>query len=54
MTAMAMMKLIEAGKIKLSDHLTDFFPGFPYPNVTVQTLLDQRSGLPKYEYFITK
>lgn len=54
LTAMAMMKLVEAGKIKLSDHLTDFFPGFPYPNVTVQTLLDQRSGLPKYEYFITK
>jgi CubicO group peptidase (beta-lactamase class C family) len=54
LTAMAMMKLIEAGKIKLTDHLTQFFPGFPYPNVTVQTLLDQRSGLPKYEYFITK
>lgn len=54
LTAMAMMKLIEAGKIKFSDHLTQFFPGFPYPNVTVQTLLDQRSGLPKYEYFIAK
>lgn len=54
LTAMAMMKLVEAGKIKLSDHLTQYFPGFPYPNVTVQTLLDQRSGLPKYEYFITK
>lgn len=54
LTAMAMLKLIEAGKIKLSDHLTQHFPGFPYPNVTVQTLLDQRSGLPKYEYFITK
>ncbi|WP_143883272.1 serine hydrolase domain-containing protein [Chryseobacterium binzhouense] len=54
LTAMAMMKLVEAGKIKLSDHLTQFFPQFPYPNVTVQSLLDQRSGLPKYEYFITK
>ncbi|MDF2553644.1 MAG: class beta-lactamase-related serine hydrolase [Chryseobacterium sp.] len=54
LTAMAMLKLVEAGKIKLSDRLTQFFPGFPYPNVTVQTLLDQRSGLPKYEYFITK
>lgn len=54
LTAMAMMKLVEAGKIKLTDHLTQFFPGFPYPNVTVQTLLDQRSGLPKYEYFITQ
>ncbi|MEG2102806.1 MAG: serine hydrolase domain-containing protein [Flavobacterium sp.] len=54
MTAMAMMKLVEAGKIKLTDRLTQFFPGFPYPSVTVQTLLDQRSGLPKYEYFIPK
>ncbi|MDQ1160354.1 CubicO group peptidase (beta-lactamase class C family) [Chryseobacterium sp. SORGH_AS 447] len=54
LTAMAMMKLIEAGKINLSDPLTKFFPGFPYPQVTVKTLLDQRSGLPKYEYFITK
>ncbi|MCW3160951.1 serine hydrolase domain-containing protein [Chryseobacterium oryctis] len=54
MTAMAMMKLVEAGKIKLTDNLTHFFPGFPYPNVTVQSLLSQRSGLPKYEYFITK
>lgn len=54
LTAMAMLKLVEARKIKLSDPLTQYFPGFPYPNVTVQTLLDQRSGLPKYEYFITK
>ncbi len=54
LTAMAMMKLVEAGKIKLTDNLTQYFPGFPYPNITVQTLLDQRSGLPKYEYFITK
>lgn len=54
LTAMAMMKLVEAGKIKLSDHVSQYFPGFPYPSVTVQTLLDQRSGLPKYEYFITK
>lgn len=54
LTAMAMLKLIEAGKVNLSDHLTQYFPGFPYPNVTVKTLLDQRSGLPKYEYFITK
>lgn len=54
LTAMAMLKLVEAGKINLDDHLTKFFPGFPYPLVTVKTLLDQRSGLPKYEYFITK
>ncbi|HCR76097.1 MAG TPA: serine hydrolase [Chryseobacterium sp.] len=54
LTAMAVLRLVEAGKVNLSDHLTQYFPGFPYPNVTVKTLLDQRSGLPKYEYFITK
>ena len=53
-TAMAAMKLIEAGKMQLHDPLTKYFPGFPYPKVTVFTLLSQRSGLPKYEYFIEK
>lgn len=53
-TAMATLKLIEAGKIKLDDPLTKYFPKFPYPQVTVFTLLSQRSGLPKYEHFIEK
>lgn len=52
LTAMATMKLIDAGKIKLDDPLTKYFPKFPYPKVTVFTLLSQRSGLPKYEYLI--
>jgi CubicO group peptidase (beta-lactamase class C family) len=51
LTAMAVMKLIETGKIKMNDAVTKFFPDFPYPNVTIFTLLSQRSGLPKYEYF---
>ncbi len=54
LTAMATLKLIDAGKLKLEDHLTQFFPGFPYPEVTIFTLLSQRSGLPKYEHFIEK
>ena len=54
LTAMATLKLVEAGKLKLEDHLTKYFPGFPYPKVTIFTLLSQRSGLPKYEYFIEK
>ena len=41
------MKLIEAGKLKLSEPLTTLFPGFPYPEITVEMLLKQRSGLPK-------
>ena len=53
-TAMAVMKLIEAGKLEMDVPLTKYFPGFPYPEVTVFTLLSQRSGLPKYEYFIEK
>ena len=53
-TAMATMKLVEAGQLKLDDPLTKFFPKFPYPEVTVFTLLSQRSGLPKYEHFIEK
>lgn len=53
MTAMAVMKLVEAGKIHLNDPLTVYFPKFPYPSVSVKSLLTQRSGLPKYEYFIT-
>lgn len=54
LTAMATLKLVEAGKIKLEDPLTKYFPKFPYPKVTVFTLLSQRSGLPKYEYLIEK
>ncbi|MGC4130275.1 MAG: serine hydrolase domain-containing protein [Bergeyella sp.] len=52
LTAMAVMKLVEAGKISLTDPVTKFFPKFPYPEVQVQFLLNQRSGLPKYEHFI--
>ncbi|WP_300672402.1 serine hydrolase domain-containing protein [Soonwooa sp.] len=51
MTAMAVLKLVEAGKLNLDDNLTKFFPKFPYPSITVFSLLSQRSGLPKYEHF---
>ncbi|MCC2590592.1 serine hydrolase domain-containing protein [Chryseobacterium sp. MFBS3-17] len=53
-TAMAVLKLVEAGKLALEDEVSKYFPGFPYPGVTVMSLLTQRSGLPKYEYFIEK
>ncbi|KAF5305648.1 hypothetical protein FQR65_LT18683 [Abscondita terminalis] len=49
---MASVKLIEAGKLKLNEPLTTLFPGFPYPEITVEMLLKQRSGLPKYEHFL--
>ncbi len=53
-TAMAVLKLVDAGQLQLNDPVTKFFPKFPYPKVTVLTLLNQRSGLPKYEYMIEK
>lgn len=54
MTAMAILKLVESGKLNLNDPLTRFFPQFPYPNITIKLLLNHRSGLPKYEHFIDK
>lgn len=54
LTAMAVLKLVEAHKIRLQDKVTQFFPGFPYPEVEVFHLLSHRSGLPKYEYFFEK
>ena len=53
-TAMAVMKLVEAGKINLNAEVSHYLAGFPYPGITVLQLLTQRSGLPKYEYFIDK
>ncbi len=54
LTAMAVLKLVESGEIKLHQKVTDFFPKFPYPEVEVFHLLSHRSGLPKYEYFVEK
>lgn len=51
-TAMATLKLVQEGKLSLDDSLQKFFPGFPYPGVTVKLLLNHRSGLPNYLYFM--
>lgn len=51
LTASAVLKLVEAGKLDLDQKLTTIFKGFPYPKVTVRTLLNHRSGLKKYNYF---
>ncbi len=51
-TAMAILKLVEQGKVQLADEFSKYFPNFNYPGVTVQTLLNHRSGLPNYLYFM--
>lgn len=51
-TAVAILKLIENGKLNLNDSLQKFFPNFPYTSITVEQLLNHRSGLPNYLYFM--
>ena len=51
-TAMAVLKLIELGKLSLNDDVKKFFPGFPYDHITIKLLLNHRSGLPNYIYFM--
>lgn len=53
-TAAAVLGLVQQGKLSLSDSIQKFFPGLPYPGVTVKTLLNHRSGLPNYLYFMDK
>ena len=53
-TAMATLKLAELGKLSLEDSVQKFFPAFPYKGVTVKLLLNHRSGLPNYIYFMEK
>ncbi|CAN5782503.1 serine hydrolase domain-containing protein [soil metagenome] len=51
-TAMAVLKLVQDGKIGLDDELNKYFPTFNYPGVTVRNMLNHRSGLPNYLYFM--
>lgn len=51
-TAMAILKLMEEGKIKLDDDVRHYFPLFPYENITVKNLLSHRSGLPNYVHLM--
>ena len=53
-TGMAVMKLWEENKLSLEDSLQTFFPEFPYKGITVRMLLNHRSGLPNYVYFMTQ
>lgn len=47
-TAIAILKLVEDNKLGLSTSVDQFFAGFPYKNITIQSLLSHRSGLPEY------
>ena len=50
-TAMAIMLLVQDGKIRYDETLPEIFPGFPDygKSITVRNLLNHVSGLPDYE-----
>lgn len=53
-TATAVLKLINAGKISLDQKVNTILKEFPYPDVTIKTLLNHRSGIRSYSYFTDK
>ncbi|MFD2920804.1 serine hydrolase [Terrimonas rubra] len=52
LTGTAVLQLVQQNKLSLNDTLGKFFPGFPYPNISVFMLLTHRSGLPDYVHFM--
>lgn len=50
-TATAILKLINAKKIDLDQKVNTILKEFPYPDVTIKTLLNHRSGIRNYAYF---
>jgi len=51
LTATATLMLIDANKIQLDQKVNTIIKNFPYPDVTIQTLLNHRSGMKNYAYF---
>lgn len=51
MTAIGVLKLVQDEKLRMENTVNDFYPEFPYPEITIQQLLSHRSGLPNYVYF---
>lgn len=50
-TAVTVLRLVDAGMLDLDQSVSDIITGFPYPEITVRTLLSHRSGLSYYGYY---
>lgn len=50
-TSLAVLQLVQRGKLHLQDRFVQYFPDFPYPSVTIKHLLTHTSGLPQMENF---
>jgi len=53
-TAMGTLKLWQDGKLDIHDPAAKYLAGFPYPGVSIETLLNHRSGLHNYVHFMYK
>ena len=51
LTATAILKLVNAGKLGLNQKVNTILKGFPYPLITVKNLFNHRSGMRNYAYF---
>ena len=51
-TAAAILKLVEADKIKLDQEVRTILRDFPYADITVEMLLNHRSGMQNYAYVV--
>jgi len=51
LTSTAVLMLVDTKKITLNQKVTTIIKNFPYPDVTIQTLLNHRSGMKNYAYF---
>jgi CubicO group peptidase (beta-lactamase class C family) len=50
-TSVAILQLVEQGKINLTDSVEKYIPSFPYTGIDIHQLLSHRSGLSKYDHF---
>ncbi|MEO5966847.1 MAG: serine hydrolase domain-containing protein [Ferruginibacter sp.] len=53
-TAMGVLKLWQEKKLDIDKPVSEYLDSFNYPGVTVRSLLNHRSGLPNYIYFMEK
>ncbi len=51
-TGMAILKLMEEGKLNIDDAVSKYLPEFPIPEITIKMLLSHRSGLEDYLAFM--
>ena len=51
LTAAVVLRMIDEGKLTLNQTVTSVLDDFKFTNITLQDLLNHRSGLPNYLYF---